>query len=102
MATCYLRAKPGVDAEAISKAYRDAYEGKSFVELASPDDVSLAHVVGTNACRIGFAARSGRIVVVSVIDNLLKGAAGQALQNANLALGLPETRGLDRLQRSAA
>lgn len=102
MATCYLRAKPGVDAEAVSKAYREAYEGKSFVELASADDVSLAQVVGTNTCRIGFAVRSGRIVVVSVIDNLLKGAAGQALQNANLALGLPETRGLDRLQRSAA
>jgi N-acetyl-gamma-glutamyl-phosphate reductase len=54
-------------------------------------------VKGTNFCDIGFAvdSRAGRIKIISVIDNLVKGAAGQAVQNLNLMFGLEETSGLD-------
>ena len=56
--------------------------------------VTLAGVVGTNACHVGVAADGDVAIVLASIDNLVKGAAGQALQNANLALGLVETVGL--------
>jgi N-acetyl-gamma-glutamyl-phosphate reductase len=62
--------------------------------------VSLKGVVGTNRCAIGFACDGdqGRAVVVSALDNLVKGAAGQAVQNLNLMLGLEETWGLSALR----
>ncbi len=55
------------------------------------------HVLGSNLCRIGAVAdrRAGRVIVVSVLDNLMKGASGQAVQNANIMLGLAETMGLE-------
>ena len=75
------------------------YATEPFLDLAAgPDEVSLKAVVGTNRCQIGLAADAGRIVVISAIDNLVKGAAGQAVQNLNLALGWPETSGLDTLR----
>jgi N-acetyl-gamma-glutamyl-phosphate reductase len=72
------------------------YEGERFVELAaSADDVAIKDVVGTNTCRIGWTVGTqGELVVTSAIDNLVKGAAGQAVQNLNLMLGLPEHAGL--------
>jgi len=62
--------------------------------------VNLKSVVGTNRCTIGFACDgdTGRAVVVSALDNLVKGAAGQAVQNLNLMLGLEETWGLTSLR----
>ena len=57
-------------------------------------------MVGTNSCQIGFAAKGNRLVVISAIDNLVKGAAGQAVQNLNLLFGWPETAGLDVLRGS--
>ena len=69
-----------------------------FVTLAaSADEVSLKAVVGTNRCQIGFAIDSelpDRLSVVASIDNLVKGAAGQAIQNLNLMMGWEETSGL--------
>ena len=55
------------------------------------------HVRGSNRCKIGVVAdrRAGRTIVISALDNLVKGASGQALQNANLMLGLSETTGLE-------
>ncbi len=57
---------------------------------------STQHVKGSNQCHIGVVADrcAGRVIIVSVIDNLMKGASGQALQNANIMLGLDETAGL--------
>ena len=71
------------------------YAGERFVEVgdAPPE---LKDVAGTNYCRL-FATvdeRAGRIIVIAAIDNLMKGAAGQALQNMNVMLGLPEHLGL--------
>jgi N-acetyl-gamma-glutamyl-phosphate reductase len=75
--------------------YEDFYAGESFVEVCEAPP-QLKDVVGTNYCRVFpyVDQRTGRIIVISVIDNLMKGAAGQALQNMNVMLGLPEYEGL--------
>jgi N-acetyl-gamma-glutamylphosphate reductase len=80
----------------VKKAFADFAEGKPFVKIVSPEEVRLQAVVGTNRVLIGAAADAKRGVVVSfaAIDNLVKGAAGQAVQNANLMFGLAETTGL--------
>ncbi len=102
LATCYARPRPGVPPEAFVECLRSAYAGCPFVLLSSPEQVTLASVVGTNMARVGVRARSDVAVVVSAIDNLLKGASGQALQNLNLAFGFLETEGLLGLHRSSA
>jgi N-acetyl-gamma-glutamyl-phosphate reductase len=73
--------------------YAEAYAGRPFVRIteAPPE---LTHVIGTNEARIHAAAADGEILVMVAIDNLVKGAAGQAVQAMNLALGLPEDEGL--------
>jgi len=75
--------------------YEDFYAGETFVEVCDAPP-ALKDVAGTNYCRIfpHVDARAGRIVVISVIDNLMKGASGQAVQNMNVMLGLPEHEGL--------
>jgi len=83
-------------AEQVAHAFAAAYEGERLIALAkSADDVAIKDVVGTNMCRIGWTVgMGGELVVVSAIDNLVKGAAGQAVQNLNLMLGLDEAEGL--------
>jgi N-acetyl-gamma-glutamyl-phosphate reductase len=102
LATCYARLLSGRSASDAAAALAHNYAEEPFIELApSADDVSLKRVLGTNRGQIGFAAGGddpGRVVVISAIDNLVKGAAGQAVQNLNLALGWPETTGLDDLR----
>jgi N-acetyl-gamma-glutamyl-phosphate reductase len=94
--TIYFRA-PGASVTQIAEAFDQRYAAEPFVRLYDhggfPD---LAAVNHTNFCDIGFQfdAATGRGLVVTAIDNLGKGAAGQAVQNMNLALGLPETEGL--------
>ena len=77
--------------------YRKFYAGEPFVRVADDAVPTLHDVQGTNLAVLGGFAQdaTGRMVVVSVLDNLLKGASGQAVQNANLMLGFPETMGLD-------
>ncbi len=78
-------------------AFEEAYEGEPFVSLlAAGQFPATKHVCGTNFCHLGLAldARTGRVIIVSAIDNLVKGAAGQAIQNMNLMCGFPETAGL--------
>jgi N-acetyl-gamma-glutamyl-phosphate reductase len=92
--TIYLRTVPGVSAERILEVYREKYAAEPFVRLYKSGVVpDLRAVQRTNFCDIGFKfdAASGRAVIVSAIDNLVKGAAGQAIQNMNLALGFPES-----------
>ena len=77
--------------------YEQQYAAEPFVRLFNPPHMpDLRGVARTNFCDIGvtFDARTKRAVVVSAIDNLVKGAAGQAVQNMNLMLGYPETEGL--------
>ncbi len=84
------------DREAVIGLYRDFYQNEPFVRVtdAAPH---TKHTWGSNYCLIHptIDRRTGRLVVVSAIDNLVKGAAGQAVQNMNLMLGLPETMGLE-------
>ena len=95
--TIHFRAFGLNSAAALLAVYQEAYKDEPFVRLYAPGQVpDLAAVAHTNFCDIGvhFDPQSGRAVVVSAIDNLVKGAAGQAVQNMNLLLGYPETTGL--------
>lgn len=85
-----------LDQEALVELYRQYYEGAPFVRLLTDRLPDTKSVTGTNFCDLAprYDARTGRITVTSVIDNLVKGAAGQAIQNMNLRFGLPETAGL--------
>jgi N-acetyl-gamma-glutamyl-phosphate reductase len=100
LATCTARLLSGVDTAALRAALQTAYADETFVHLL-PDGLlpHTAATAGSNAVHLQAAADpvSGRAVVISAIDNLGKGAAGQALQCANIALGLPETLGLSAL-----
>jgi N-acetyl-gamma-glutamyl-phosphate reductase len=95
--TIYFRARNLASAEALIEIYRRRYQHEPFVRIyplgSLPD---IRGVDRTNFCDIGvkFDPATGRAVVVSAIDNLVKGAAGQAIQNMNLALGFPEIAGL--------
>jgi len=95
--TIYFRTPAGTTTEALLDAYGRQYDGEPFIRLYNPGHMpDLRRVARTNFCDIGVTvdAATGRAVVVSAIDNLVKGAAGQAVQNMNLMLGLPETEGL--------
>src|ERR1044072_2595818 len=91
-ASIYAEAKRELNEAELRKIYADYYRDSFFVRLVqgSPD---INWVKTTNFCDIGFAARGKQIVVFSAIDNLVKGAAGQAIQNMNLMFGLDETTG---------
>ena len=82
-----------LDEAAARKLYEDYYADAAFTFVA-PGAVDLKQVTGTNKCLLQIEKHDGRLVVCSVIDNLLKGASGQALQNMNLMCGLPEDAGL--------
>ena len=82
-----------LDQAAARKLYEDFYAGAPFT-FVSPVPVDLKQVTGTNKCLLQVEKHDGRLVICSVIDNLLKGASGQAVQNMNLMCGLPEDCGL--------
>jgi N-acetyl-gamma-glutamyl-phosphate reductase len=96
LATCTARLKPGVTAQQLRAAFA-IYDAEPFVTLL-PEGLlpHTAATFGSNSAQLQVVADAdpGRAVVTVAIDNLGKGAAGQALQNANLMLGLPETAGL--------
>ena len=102
LCTVYARPLPGASAKRVAECLADAYAGKPFVRAVAPGEVRLAHVVGTNLGLAGASADDDMVVAVGAIDNLLKGAAGQAMQNLNAMNGWPETLGLEALQRVAA
>jgi N-acetyl-gamma-glutamyl-phosphate reductase len=99
MATCYARPRPGTDAKRVTECLRDAYARAAFVRAVGPEQVMLKRVVGTNLAQVGATADGDVVVAIGAIDNLLKGAAGQAVQNLNAMNGWEETLGLDGLQR---
>lgn len=97
LATVTALPRPGVGAAEVDEALRAAYAAEPFVHvLADGQWPHTAATAGSNSCHLqaGVDVDSGRVIVVSAIDNLGKGAAGQAVQNANLMLGRPETTGL--------
>jgi N-acetyl-gamma-glutamyl-phosphate reductase len=86
-------ASASVDTSAVQQAFRAAYLNEPFV-IVRDDSPTLHDVQHTNRVHINGRVVGGKVVVIAVIDNLVKGASGQAIQNANLMLGLPESAGL--------
>lgn len=98
LSTVYLEAADGLTTTDAVEAYRSRYDGEPFVTVHGPGRMpSTREVTGTNRAHIGVAvdAASSTLVVACAIDNLVKGSGGQAIQCANIALGLTETAGLD-------
>jgi len=93
LSTVYCQPKGKVNCEKLSQLYKDFYRAESFVQVIG-DAPSVKDVAGTNYCHIFVTCVKGKIVVFSVIDNLVKGASGQAVQNMNIIFGLDETLGL--------
>ena len=104
LATCHAFLQDSVTSKDLWRVYREAYRGEPFVRIVTeaaglyryPEPKILA---GTNFCDVGFAldAHANRVVSVAALDNLMKGAAGTAVQCMNLVAGYPETMGLDFL-----
>jgi len=97
LSTIYVQLKREMTAEEIESCFRNFYEGRKFIRIfpaASLPEIQFS--VHTNYCDLGFclAPDGRRLIVVSCLDNLLKGAAGQAVQNMNLMYGWDETEGL--------
>jgi N-acetyl-gamma-glutamyl-phosphate reductase len=99
LATCYARPRAGADAKRVSECLAEAYAHTAFVRAVPPEEAMLKRVVGTNLAYVGASANADIVVAIGAIDNLLKGAAGQAIQNLNAMNRWPETTGLDCLQR---
>ena len=100
LSTIYTNPLGKVSAADLITLYEAFYDGEPFVRVLPEGTFpSTGQVRGSNFCDIGIAVdeRTGRVIVVSAIDNLVKGASGQAVQNMNLMCGLPETLGLDFL-----
>jgi N-acetyl-gamma-glutamyl-phosphate reductase len=99
LATCYARPRGSLTAAQCAEAARALYASEPFVRVREVENGRSPHTgwaTGTNLCFVSYAvnARTGHVVACGAIDNLGKGAAGQAIQNANLMCGLPETAGL--------
>jgi N-acetyl-gamma-glutamyl-phosphate reductase len=97
LSTIYVTLPADVDEAAVRAVYSQAYDGEPFVHLLPAGQVAtLHHVVHSNRCAIGltFVPNTTTLIVTSAIDNLLKGASGQAVQNMNVLFGLAETTGL--------
>jgi len=98
LATCYAKMNEGVTPEQIDAAFAEMYANEFFIRLLGRGAYPATKCVrGTNFCDIAWHIdpRTQRVIVFSAIDNLVKGAAGQAIQNMNIAFGLDERAGLD-------
>jgi N-acetyl-gamma-glutamyl-phosphate reductase len=95
LVSCYVRPVRELAADELQRLYGERYAGEPFVELTDRPP-GVREVRETNLCRLHLSldARAGRVMVFAAIDNLWKGASGQAVQNLNLMLGLPEVEGL--------
>ncbi|MBU0605820.1 MAG: N-acetyl-gamma-glutamyl-phosphate reductase, partial [Candidatus Omnitrophica bacterium] len=95
LSTIYLKLTRSMTTEAVVELYKKFYHGKPFVRVYDAGKLpQVRDVVGTNFCDIGVKVSGSTLIVVSCIDNLTKGAAGQAVQNMNLMCGFDETEGL--------
>ncbi|WP_243369622.1 N-acetyl-gamma-glutamyl-phosphate reductase [Geotalea sp. SG265] len=100
LSTIYAAPVGELSSQAIVDLYQDFYKGEAFVRVLPEKALpSTAFVRGSNFCDIGLTIdmRTGRVIVISAIDNLIKGASGQAVQNMNIMNGFPENLGLESL-----
>jgi len=93
LSTVYCQPKEKVTGERLKKLFEDFYGGEPFVQIRG-DSPAVKDVAGTNHCHIFPTRAKGKIIIFSAIDNLVKGASGQAIQNMNIVFGLEETLGL--------
>jgi N-acetyl-gamma-glutamyl-phosphate reductase len=96
----YAELADGVNSQSIKEIYHECYGKKRFVRIFNEKtNLFTKQVYGSNYCDLTYAVdeRTNRITVVSVIDNLIKGAAGQAVQNMNVMFDLDESEGLNQL-----
>ncbi|MEG0798132.1 MAG: N-acetyl-gamma-glutamyl-phosphate reductase [Acidaminococcaceae bacterium] len=99
-ATCYATLQPGVTGAMVTAAFQSMYQNEFFIRLRGEGNCpELKNVRASNFVDLGWQidTRTNRIIVMSVLDNLVKGAAGQAVQNMNVMFGLDETMGLRQL-----
>ncbi len=95
LATIYLDLKEEISQAKLKDLYQRYYQDERFVRIFSGDNLpGLKNVVGSNFCDIAIKVKGKRAIIVAVIDNLIKGSAGQAIQNMNLLAGFDETEGL--------
>lgn len=97
LATIYAQVKPGIREGALREIWREAHELEPFVHLLPEGtwpQTKYSYSCNHAFLQLKYDQRTGRVVIVSVIDNLVKGASGQAVQNMNILFGLPETMGL--------
>lgn len=92
LSSCYMKLNTDLDKDQIADIYRKQYEGEPFVHYVK--EPSIRAVVGSNHANVGSEVLGDRVVAFGVLDNLVKGASGQAVQCMNLMLGLDETAGL--------
>ena len=102
MLSCiYMDLAKKVTVNEIIELYKNFYKGRQFVRVLDEGKLpSIKNVVDTNYLEIGICIdeRTNKLIIISVQDNLVKGASGQAVQNMNIMFGLPETEGLEKLQ----
>jgi N-acetyl-gamma-glutamyl-phosphate reductase len=98
LSACHVRPSRPVTQRELDALYAEAYGGEAFVHVVT-EPPATKHVLGSNACRVHVHVdtRTGRVLALGVIDNLVKGAAGQAIQAFNIVHGLAETAGLEQL-----
>lgn len=103
LSTCYATLNYGKlhedrEQKEIVSLYREFYKGEPFIRIVE-EPPATKHTLGNNLCLIypRVEERTGRLIVFSALDNLIKGAAGQAIQNMNIMLGFPETQGLEAM-----
>jgi N-acetyl-gamma-glutamyl-phosphate reductase len=92
--TIYARLRPDVGESAVTAALEQAYADSPFVRLTGANLPEIKHVAHTNFCDIGWRVQGNQLVMVACLDNLVKGAAGQAIQNFNVVFGFDESAGL--------
>lgn len=93
LSTVYCKPKQDITQDKLTKIYEEFYQDEPFVQLCT-ESPSVKDVAGTNYCYIYITRAKGKIIALSAIDNLVKGASGQAVQNMNIIFGLDETLGL--------
>lgn len=97
--TIYMALNPNCSEKEIERAFKTAYKDECFIKVLTNGEIpELKSVVGSNSLHIGYVIdkRLHRLIIVSVLDNLIKGAAGQAVQNMNIMYGLTQDKGLNK------